>query len=137
MPFTLADAVADIERRFTVVEGLPCATSQTGEPYVEYGPGGIREQGIINYAHLHTTEEGAIRALCGVVTHFASFAPDGAALYWRIRPEVEKNVLYKDESLLMARPHFTPVPVFTVYARLLISDRPVIYPTLDALNRAK
>lgn len=80
------------------VIGTPCPYAQTGEEYIE-----ILVQG--------ETEDAAIAKLCDDVVSYVN--SNVGAIYWRCMPEYRA---YEHKAGAAA------------YARLLVSDKPVIWP---------
>jgi hypothetical protein len=114
---TLAEAVAEFERGRVVVEGLPSARSQTGEPYEVICAGALspqREGGPAELG-LYTSEELAAHWWLESIKLYA--ANKIGTVYWRIRPSLEEYPISEGDARCMA---------FRVYSRLLISDKPPI-----------
>lgn len=112
-------AMAYVESRYEIVDGLPGAYSQTGEPYVALVPGGIKPEGE-TFPIRCSTAELAIKYWLASFKEYADGKP--GKLYWRERPEIGS----------WAYQHFVgrvdiPLSVecyYVVYSRLLISDEP-------------
>lgn len=132
---TLAELQAYIASRFPVVEGLPTALCQTGEPYVVlwFGDGdvwsgpGVLPEG--SRAVLAFDEETAVNCARAA---FDSYADDKAGtLYLRKPITLETaNVPQWDGQ----RKRDWPLR-YRVYLRLVISDKPVVFPDLAAYER--
>jgi len=127
---TLEEAVADLERGRMVVEGKPSALSQTGEPYIALVSGHSTDghEGAMHDI-VCLSRETAIR-----VWHLKAIAyanNHSGTLYWRSKPKVEcdKRVWVKripKEILGTEEDAYEDHMVWSVYSRLLISDKPVI-----------
>lgn len=118
-----------LEQQFPSVRGLPCAYAQTGDEYVEIGAKGFC-----------STEENAVLCWEAAIREFAEGRT--GKIYWRIEPEMKEMTLYEDASWFIdgASPNYQPVTVFSVYSRLMISDKPEIFETLadyEAYSQAK
>lgn len=142
----LEEAVARLEALLPCVEGIPVATSPTGEPYVTLSIGGRIYEGerhIFTSSPEHAVQcwyenvlkywderkaEWALRTSCN-----ANPKEPQWTLYWRILPQLDsvEASIYLDG--FVSERH----SIYKVYSRLLISDRPVIWPTLEAYMKAK
>lgn len=101
---SLDEIVAGIDKRFHGVDGPPRARCPTGEPYVCLVVGGERIEGQ-SYPEFCKTEQAAID---GWRLTFEGYAVKrGSRLYWRQRPEVNRD---GDKVI--------------VYSRLIITDKP-------------
>lgn len=108
---TIDEAVIEIEKGFKVETGFPSYVSQTGEPYVEIGGGGVLGEGEVR-THFETQD----LAIAGAIAEFRKYAAGkSGTLYWRIRPECEqvRHLTREKES-------------WAFYMRLLISNMPVL-----------
>lgn len=106
-PMTLAEAVADIERRVGSMhpEDGNIALAPTGEEYLSICNGYVKPQGAPVY-RAESDEQAIWLWHSGMVAYLKDHK---GTLYWRKRPELDSAV-------------------HAVYARLLVSDKPVIYP---------
>jgi hypothetical protein len=98
----LDKARESLERRFKPYTHISsCAISPTGEEYVNIFVGGCDSPGV------------AIAGWMSTVDEYARAKSDNAVLYWRCVPEIDQ---WKEK-----------VPGgWKVYARLLISDKPIV-----------
>ena len=105
------------------------ATAPTGEPYVSLVSGGIKAEGERLPAYFSTPE----RAIVAWYDSALRYAQHGNVLYWRELPSLESQQyapvdadgeFAKDTDL---RKMMT-ITVYTVYSRLLVSDKPIIQP---------
>jgi hypothetical protein len=140
---TIADLVADIERRYTCVKGFPMAISQTNEAYVIINMDGQKEQGA--RSAFASSEVAAVRGLHGAIIDYiegvacSKQAEGPLKVFWRVLPEAGEATLYRDDRLAADTDGvfvFTPVKVWQGYARLLATRRPVVYPTMEAYESA-
>ena len=128
---TLDEACAELKSCFTVAPVGNYNQAATGEPYVTFVSGGIKEEGcpVVCWC---SSEDHAIRLWRDAVHKYArqvhAHFPDpySAAgcifkrpiiLYWRWPPQIERRKLARDFF-------------YVVYSRLLISDKPQIQPQL-------
>ena len=120
---TLEELRMEFESRFTVhpVCG-DRSLSPTGEEYTELMSGCLKDiHNPLSLAPLYRSEVSCIEALLDTLTKYAS--DKSGVLYWRTPPEIDENV-YK----LVAADEWMPkeLKVWRGYARLLISDKPVV-----------
>lgn len=104
-----------LANRFMCVRGLPMVFAQTGEKYVQFShEGRIPEDKPMGwYNRRRTTCFSAEHAIIALSMHIAEYCLDRqGSLYWRIMPEVDKP---------------NPQSGWDSYARLLVSDKPVIW----------
>ncbi len=135
---TLEEAVDGLERRVLRVHefeyltpGDHNAIAPTGEPYVTMTPGGEKHEGGYSAAMCRSPEiaaqlwSDAVQRYCCNVISAADGRSDRLHLYWRMRPEVESDIFY---TTTKDPPHPDVTighTLYTVYSRLLISDKPV------------
>jgi hypothetical protein len=133
---TLDEARRAFEAQFTVwPEHGDNAIAPTGERYVEVCSGGYKGEAEHTLA-LGTSEEAAIDLL---VYGWSKYAKDKrGTLYWRILPEVDSQVYWRDGFLDYNPERATPAQrdqereimfrnvFWKAYSRLLISDKPTI-----------
>lgn len=113
----LDEALARIDRK--QVDGLSMAYSQTGETYTVIVSGGVKPEGE-RHPILCSFESEAVKHWLAA---FNEYAKDKAGtVYWRVRPEMNSWVVYEEGD---TRREFGD-RVYVVYARLLISDKPVL-----------
>lgn len=134
---TVDELRAYIAGRFPIVDGIPTARCQTGEPYVVlwFGYGDVRfldGPGVLpegDRAVLAFDEETAVTCARAA---FDAYADDKqGTLYLRKPITLESaNVPSWDGQ----RKRDWPLR-FRVYQRLVISDRPVVFPDLAAYQR--
>ena len=112
---TLEEAVAEFERGRVIADGLPQPTSQTGEPYevIYAGSFGPQRYGESAEIGLYTSEELAAKWWLESIKRYAS--DKHGVVYWRTRPDMTRWVVGATER-----------PMWMVYSRLLISDKPPI-----------
>lgn len=108
----LTDLIAEIESLYPWVEGLPTNVCQTGEPYLVFRACGIeRREGYQCSKPFRGTEE---EAVAGLRRHVLNYAKrHKGTLYWRSVPETQDR---------------------GARARLVMTDKPMIYPTIEALD---
>jgi hypothetical protein len=112
----------ELSCRFMIVPGLPMAFSNTGEPYIAFDQDGIIDGGFLGPQREKSPRGSAEQALIALTMHIAGYcAGKTGALYWRVMPEFEQE---------------TPKSGWTAYARLLVSDRPVIWATPTDYDRS-
>ncbi len=132
---TLEEAVAQLECQlsprvhgFESHPGHEAKLGPTGEPYVTMMPGGVNPEGQQASAICRSPEIAVQLWLDAAERYLADrmIKADGdLRLYWRIRPELNEVMLY---AIFKYPPHpdiTTELTWYTVYSRLLISDRPV------------
>jgi hypothetical protein len=133
---TLDEARRAFEAQFTVWPEIgDKAIAPTGERYVEVCSGGYKREGERTLA-LAASEEVAIELL---VHAWGQYAKDKrGTLYWRILPEIDSQVYWRDGFLDYNPERATPKQLdqereilfrnvfWKAYSRLLISDKPVI-----------
>lgn len=120
---TLEEAVADLERGRVVVDCTIGPDSPTGEWFTELLVGcGLCDE-------IYLTEEAAVRGwysrMSVIVTAFSG------VIYWRIRPEVARKehkwAIRIDHRLLGTEADvYEDKPIWAIYSRFLISDKPVL-----------
>lgn len=137
---TFDDLMVIIERLIVCKDGLPCAVSQTGESYTEVANLDHGEKDSFSYSPFFSRESDAINWLYGVISHhlYIRAADCGYSdlskmtLYWEIKPETTECTLWNEDAFIsgLQFPHYSPVTVWRAYARILVTDKLVIYPTL-------
>jgi hypothetical protein len=129
----LCDIIAMI---YKVVPGNPSSLSQTGEPYVEIGLGGILPAG---YRHDFVSKfETAIALLHGEIMNYiwsvrweAGAPPDNPTIYWRTMPEIGEADFYCEDVYRVrnrirkdGQVPLQAVKMYKGYARLLATYKP-------------
>jgi hypothetical protein len=110
-PMALIEAVREFEDGRFVMDGCPGSLSQTGEEYTEIVNGdAVSEDGPRIF---YPSAEGAIQAWLTGIVKWAEDKP--GTIYWSERPSLEKH---PDGCS------------WKVYSRLLISDKPIVTPTV-------
>lgn len=104
------------------------AISPTGESYISFCIAGQRAQ---DAGHVYArSAEDAERYFIQSLLSYARSAPKGSVLYWRMRPEIGESFVN------LAEPDFITgsltMPLYACYARLLISDKPVLETAQEA-----
>lgn len=89
-----------------------CALAPTGEPYEALVLGGVKLEGE-NTLCVARTAEVAIRVFKWTLQEYAKGKWNGT-LYWRARPDLDSTVMWPNGT------------TWSVYSRLIISDKPVI-----------
>lgn len=133
--FSVDGITKEIERQFECVDGLRGPVCQTGDSYVVIGsqhPGlptipGTIDEGAVR-EHAFDEETAASMALASFQAYHAWWSEvqsDGEKpiLYWRIKPELNG---FKVNGKFKC----------SIYLRLALSDKPVIYRTLNEYDRA-
>lgn len=136
----LAEARAIIEQGRKVVTGLAMATSQTDEPYEIFSMAGPVTEG--EFFHFASAESIAVSAWLSAMQDYLRDRP--GTLYWRIEPEIERfdqHIYCADHFNLELKINdprgYIAVPVWRVYCRLLVSDKPVLYETQEDYDKAR
>lgn len=112
---SVEDLVAYIESRFPCVEGLSTHVCQTGDPYVVVSKGGMSD--FVPHPSYGSEDE----AIADAKRFFYAYAVDkSGTLYWRKSPRIERAGRK-----------------VRVYLRLVITDKPVIYPNLEAFDAGR
>lgn len=111
----LDDALKSIAARWKCVDGLPLSVCQTGDTYMTVKSGGIFEPDSTIKSTPCGNPDAAIMQWFGHVMRYGLSRK--GTLYWRIKPELEHETRDKAE-------------VYQIYSRLVITDKPVIWPTL-------
>ena len=119
----LAAAIRNIAQRFRCVEGPPSAWAPTFEPYEAIITGGIHAEGTEPSVYCRRAED-AVRYWLADFWRYA--ARKTGTLYWRAMPAIESCSIHLDRSAQFRMVVFEPIETFSVYARLLISDKPVL-----------
>jgi hypothetical protein len=141
---TIDDLIAYIEHRFPAVVGLPASRCQTGDQYVVLGaeapgqniegyePGVIREGFARDLAF---DEETAVMQALIAFDNYA--AGKRGTVYWRHPHKAELGVSTEELvslETLETRPRERSL--YSVWLRLVISDKPVLYETIEQLPDA-
>lgn len=129
---TFEEAVADLERGRTVVDGIRMSISETDEGYIEFMSGvSLRDDEGSSYREaIFLTPEAAIADWHKKVMAYAKDRP--GTLYYRCRPEFEFGKVAigplseKQESPDRWTCFWPTGRKHIVYARFLISDKPVL-----------
>lgn len=132
---TIDELIADIESLLPCVEGLPTALCQTGEEYHivrSHGPDHIAGYGFVPGAVLFETEDLAVSELHRHIV--AYLHGKKGTLYWRSRPTVEHFQAVRANNKLGLFAHRAG---WSARARLRVSDSPVKFGTLEALDARK
>lgn len=129
------EAIAEIEDTYRCVAGIPGPTAQTGEEYLEFTPfpAGDESKLEIGFASTETLValgfiEGVRRYADSVLEASGVAGYSSLTLYWRIYPEIERNTTqFKKAVANWKKPRkFELIPVWRMYARLLITAKPEI-----------
>lgn len=125
----LEHLVTELEAMFAVGDASVCRTSATGEDFVNFYPGGRCEYAGRPVGKVWCADpETAVSLLRLQILDYA--AGRSGVLYWRTKPEEEETYIHTSELRLCggnnARNMLIKRPVYTAYARLLISDNPII-----------
>lgn len=125
----ISRAYCKIEQEFNCIDGLEGHLAQTGEPYVQITVSGIHSEESFISGFTSSIDSACAALLSHVYKHAEG---KGKTLYWRITPEIEGFTLYREASSINDKPYpyFKAIPVWKVYTRLLVSDKPVIYRSL-------
>lgn len=117
-----ATLLAYIESRFPCTEGFPTNVCQTDDHYVILGTPDIGGcPGIIKERQCRATFESETDAFLAAARAFDNYATGKSGiLYWRTPPRIEKMT-----------------KGYRVYLRLVITNNPVIYETMDDLDLAR
>ena len=121
---TLDEMRKEFEGRFTVHPSYgDRSIAPTGETYTEVMSGMIKGERLGTLSPLYRDEASCIEALLETLTKYA--VGKVGVLYWRIPPEVDFMVYRLDPA---GREDWMKreLRVWRGYARLLISDKPVI-----------
>lgn len=121
--------VAELEGRFPVGEEGLCRTAATGEHFVEFHAGGRRtDPGTGPGAVWCERPETAVALLRLQILDYA--AGRSGVLYWRVKPDICETEIRVPELRPFAGNNAKIVHVkrmvWIAYARLLISDKPVL-----------
>ena len=123
---TVAELIAYIEKSYPCVIGLPTNRCQTGDLYVVIGQQAVEEgpssiPGTVDEtkaSELAFDEETAVNSMRAA---FDDYALDRAGtLYWRMTPYLDKRQWHGKTRC-------------KVRMRLVISDKPAVYETVDAI----
>lgn len=127
----LEGLIAELEGRFPVGEAGDCRTSATGEHFVEFHAGGCRNDpatGTGPGAVWCERPETAVALLRLQILDYA--AGRSGVLYWRIQPDICGTDIRVPELQPFggnnAKVMHVKRTVWLAYARLLISDKPVL-----------
>lgn len=110
---TLEEAVAEIESKFTCVDGPPYAWGPTGEAYVV-----VSSTIELSMVPLDKAEQTLIKVWQRDFWWYAHNKE--GTLYWRVRPEIEEGT--ETNPIIISS---SPTPIMTIYSRLLISSKPI------------
>ena len=116
---TLEEALSQLARKFTVVDGPVSAIAPNGEQYVTIMSGGTPAEGE-RVQGIFFSEDAAIADWWLWLQAYAS-TRKGNTLYWRVRPEVGSMTIFKDEKAFLDIDHLSEVTVYMVRARLMIA----------------
>lgn len=141
----LEEAIAAIEMMVPSVAGKPYAISETGEAYVCIKSGGIHREGdfTVGWSDIQgMAVDYFARQVYAYIAEKSAAAgkdPGEMKLYWRIKPEISERPVYCDESFMHVPTAFEvdtgakhhalilqPLTLYGVYARLLVTDQPVL-----------
>jgi hypothetical protein len=127
IPRTIDELIAAMELPFGVGEPTNGSLSVTGEPYVALCCGGIKREG--ERIGVYCTYEA--KAVEFFYREWEAYWRDlfhGSwadwKLYWRQKPELRARVVYDKTRMYQAEPLYDATTLYTVTARLLVSDKP-------------
>lgn len=117
---TIEEALAKLAEKYKFVDGELSAYAPNGQPYVTIGASGFDDEGK-DIAGVFFSESAAVENWYLWAKEYGE-GVGGNVLYWRVKPEVDTIPMYKDERAYLDISDLTPVTVYKVRARLLITQ---------------
>lgn len=121
-PETIAELVEAIEKLFTVGQSTAGSRAVTGEPYISFCLGGVRDEGE-RPSVWSVDEKAAVECFW---LHFLTHTkdkPSDSVFYWRRKPEITVRDV-EEEDFDSREGGKRAVKLLQIHARFLVSNKP-------------